>query len=96
MDVSRRIFMSAAPMPAADAVTCGLALAASSDPFILATDLGLEANMRGDQSAALRKVIATASEHCGALLLPAGTYRLSDVRIDHPIALHGIRERRSS
>jgi hypothetical protein len=37
MDISRRIFMSAAPMTAAGGVTRGQSVAASSDPFIQGT-----------------------------------------------------------
>ncbi|MGE0238516.1 MAG: TIGR03808 family TAT-translocated repetitive protein [Parvibaculaceae bacterium] len=91
MDLSRRIFLSAAPMMAAGATATGPALAAGVSPIILATDLGLKPNAKGDQSTAMRKAIAKASERGGALFLPAGTYRLSDVRIDRPIAIHGIR-----
>lgn len=91
MDFSRRIFMSAAPVLAAGAVSTGPVLAASGNPLISAADLGVKPNAKGDQSAAFRKAIAQASERGGALLLPAGIYRLSDIRIDRPIALLGIR-----
>ena len=91
MDFSRRIFMSAAPVLAAGAVSAGPALAASGNAFILATDLGLKPNAKGDQSPAFRKAIAAAAARGGALLLPAGTYRLADIYIDRPVALCGIR-----
>jgi len=91
MDFSRRIFMSAAPVLAAGAVTAGSALAASGNALVSATDLGVRPNAKGDQSAAFHKAIAKAAERGGALLLPAGTYRLSGIRIDRPIALQGIR-----
>jgi uncharacterized secreted repeat protein (TIGR03808 family) len=91
MDLSRRIFMSSAPLAAAGAVAAGPALAASGGALIAATELGLRPNAKGDQSAALRKALAKASERGLALLLPAGTYRLSGVRIERPVAICGIR-----
>lgn len=87
MDFSRRIFMSAA----ASALTVGPALAASGSPYISATDLGLKPNAKGDQSAAFRKAIAAAAERGGVLLLPAGTYSVSEIRIDRPVTIQGVR-----
>lgn len=91
MDFSRRIFMSATPMLATVAVTAGTALAASGHALILATDLGLKPDAKGDQSPAFRKAVTTAAERGGALLIPAGTYRLSDIHIDRSLAIYGIR-----
>jgi uncharacterized secreted repeat protein (TIGR03808 family) len=91
MDFSRRIFMSAAPVLAATAVTAPPALGTSGNALVLATDLGLKPNAKADQSSAFHKAVATVAERGGALLLPAGTYRLSDLRIDRPLALYGIR-----
>jgi hypothetical protein len=55
-----------------------------------ATDLGVKPDAEGYQSAAFQKAIAKVSERGGLLLLPAGTYRLSDTRIDRPIVIQGV------
>ena len=75
MNFSRRIFMSAAPMLAAGAVT---AAPLSPPPPVrsFSADLGLKPGGKGDQSAILQKAIAKAAERGLALLLPGGTYEL--------------------
>ena len=91
MNFSRRIFMSAAPVLAAGAVTAGPAMAAPANPYISATDFGLKPDAKGDQSARLQKAIAMASERGLVLLLPGGTYKVSGLRIDRPIVIQGLR-----
>lgn len=91
MDFSRRIFMSAAPVLAAGAITAGPAVAAPANPYISAADFGLKPGAKGDQSAMLQKAIANASERGLALLLPGGTYKASNLRIDRPIVIQGLR-----
>lgn len=91
MDFSRRIFMSAAPVLAAGAVTAAPAFAATSTAFVSAADLGVKPNAQGDQSEAFRKALVKASERGGVLLLPAGRYLLSDIHIDRPVAIQGVR-----
>jgi uncharacterized secreted repeat protein (TIGR03808 family) len=90
MDFSRRIFMSAAPVLAAGAVSAGRAFAASAPPSLSAAELGLKPNSSADQSAILRKAIAKAAEHGLALLLPGGRYQVSGVRIDRPVVIQGV------
>lgn len=91
MDFSRRIFMSAAPMLAAGAVTAGPAMAAPANPYISAAEFGLKPDAKGDQSTLLQKAIAKASERGLVLLLPGGTYKVSDLHIDRPIVIQGLR-----
>ena len=90
MDFSRRIFMSAAPVLAAGAVSAGPAFAASGSAALSATELGLKPNGTADQSAILRKAIVKAAERGLALLLPGGRYQVSEVQIDRPVIIQGI------
>lgn len=90
MDFSRRIFMSAAPVLAAGAVSAGPALAASAPASLSAAELGLKPNSTADQSATLSKAIAKASERGLALLLSGGRYQVSDMRIDRPVVIQGV------
>lgn len=79
MELSRRIFLSAAP-----GLIATPALAAT------ATELGLKPDAKGDQSTAFRKAIAKAAERGIALFLPGGTYRVSEIRIDRPVVILGV------
>lgn len=90
MDFSRRIFMSAAPVLAASAVSAGPAFAASASPSLSAAELGLKPDSSADQSAILRKAIAKAAERGVALLLPGGRYKISGIRIDRPVVIQGV------
>ena len=90
MDFSRRIFMSAAPVLAAGAVSAGPALAAPTQASLSATELGLKPGSSADQSALLRKAIDRAAERGLVLLLPGGRYQASDVRIDRPVIIQGV------
>lgn len=92
MDFSRRLLMSAAPaLIAGTAGAAAPALAASSQAFLSAADFGVRPGATGDQSASLRKAIAKAAERQLTLLVPGGEYEISDLRIDLPVAIQGVR-----
>ena len=67
------------------------ASAATQKHFLSATDLGVSARSRRDQSRRLQAAIETAQRRNSQLFLPAGTYLASNLRITRPLQLTGVR-----
>jgi uncharacterized secreted repeat protein (TIGR03808 family) len=91
MDISRRILLTTAPGLAAGAMIAPAAARTSrSRPSVNAPDVGLQADSTKDQSKALQAALDAAMKSKGNLVIPAGRYIATGLRIDQPIQIVGI------
>ena len=90
--LSRRMFLSGI---AGTALLAPIGQASAFDTVALrgsldATEAGLRANGQDDQSRAFQAILDNASDRDEDVFLPAGTYRIADVRLPARVRLFGV------